>query len=248
MNTELNFFLLVFIVLLMILTIYLPVSGRKEIEKVKKGIADGDYSKRLEFYYSTIFWPWLPVLLIFSLIPMSGISLDSLGIRWINIDTSSLSKWIIYPTIGFYVLYLLYNVYSIIIFKTNKESRAKIANSIPEDSRWVLPVTQKEKRVWTLLSISAGTTEEIIYRGYLFYTLAVVFPGLSILQILFISTLIFGIGHIYLGKEAIKSTMLGLVFGIFYIVFNSLIPVIIIHIAQDLVVRDILEEETERKE
>jgi CAAX protease family protein len=33
--------------------------------------------------------------------------------------------------------------------------------------------------------------------------------------------------------------------GIFYIVFDSVMPVIIIHIAQDLVLRDILEEEIE---
>jgi hypothetical protein len=181
------------------------------------------------------------------MIPISGLSLDCIGLKWIHIDTSSLSKWVVYPTIGFYIFYLLYIIYSIIIFKSNKESRAKAAKGIPDDFRWFLPITPKEKRAWTLVSISAGITEEILYRGYLFYALAIVFPNLSLIYILFITTVIFGIGHLYLGKEVIKSTILGLIFGIFYIVFDSVIPVIIVHIAQDLVMRDILEEEIDKK-
>uniref|UniRef100_UPI003569BED9 CPBP family intramembrane glutamic endopeptidase n=1 Tax=Muriicola sp. TaxID=2020856 RepID=UPI003569BED9 len=58
-----------------------------------------------------------------------------------------------------------------------------------------------------------------------------------------LSTLIFGVGHLYLGKEVLKSTFLGLLFGIYYIVFDSLYPVMLIHTVQDLVVRDILQEE-----
>ena len=107
----------------------------------------------------------------------------------------------------------------------------------------VSPITKKEKQVWSMLSVSAGITEEIVYRGYLFYALPVIFPSLSLLHILLLSTAIFGMGHIYLGKEAIRATLLGLMFGVFYIVFDSVIPLIIVHIAQDLVMRDLLEEE-----
>lgn len=245
MNIEVNFFLIVFIILIIILTIFLPISGYNSIKKLKKSIAGGDNSIKIKFYRETIFWSWIPIFLIFLLIPISGISIENIGIKWIHIDTSSFSKWFVYPVIGFYILYLLYNIYSIIIFKSNKESRAKAAKSISDDFRIFFPITQKEKRVWSLVSISAGLTEEILYRGYLFYALAIVFTNLSLIHILFISTLIFGIGHIYQGKEVIKSTILGLILGIFYIVFDSVIPVIIFHIVQDLVVRDILEEEIE---
>ena len=244
---EINFFLITFIILIIILFIFFPISGYNSIKKLKKSIADGDYSKRIKFYRETILWSWIPLFLVFLMILISGISLNDIGIKWIHIDTSSLTKWVVYPAIGFYIIYLLYNIYSIIIFKSNKESRAKAAKGIPDDLKFLFPITQKEKRVWSLVSISAGITEEILYRGYLFYALPIVFPYLSLIHILFITTIIFGIGHVYLGKEAIKSAVLGLFFGIFYIVFDSVIPVIIIHIAQDLVVRDILEEEFDKK-
>jgi len=35
----------------------------------------------------------------------------------------------------------------------------------------VLPVTQKEKQKWRFVAFSAGITEELLYRGYLFLCL-----------------------------------------------------------------------------
>lgn len=245
MNIEFDFFLIIFIILLVVLTILFPILGVKEVRKIKKSIADGDNNKKVKFYRETIYWSWIPLLVIFLLIPISGVSLADIGLKWILIDVSSFSKWIVYPVIGLYFLHLLQNVYYIIVFKTNKKMRAKAAKGIPSEFRFFLPITNKEKRVWTYVSITAGITEEIIYRGYFFFALAVIFPALNLISILFITTLIFGIGHIYLGKEVIKSTLLGLIFGIYYIVFASVIPIIIIHIAQDLVIRDLIREDIE---
>ena len=244
MYKEFNFFLIIFILLIIILTILYPILGAKEIKKLKRRKIDGDTNEKVKFYRETIIWSWIPLLLIFLLIPISGVSLADIGVKWIKIDTSSLSKWIVFPVIGFYLLHLFQNIYYIIILKSNKERREKVAKDIPYEYMWFLPITIKEKRVWSYVSISAGITEEILYRGYFFFALAVLFPVLSIIHILIITTLIFGIGHIYLGKEVIKSTLLGLVFGVYYIIFASVVPVIIIHIAQDLVIRDMIKEET----
>ena len=242
MNLEFNIFTITFIILLIILTIIYPISGSKDVKKLKKSIADGGTNKKVKFYHETIFLSWIPTLLIFLLIPISDVSLADIGLKWIQIDTSSLYKWVVIPVIGLYLFHLFQNIYSIIVFKTNKEKRSKVAKDIPYEFRWFLPITKKEKRAWSYVSISAGITEEIIYRGYFFFALEIIFPVLNLISILFITTLIFGIGHIYLGKEVIKPALLGLVFGIYYIAFASVIPIIIIHIAQDLVLRDILEE------
>lgn len=241
---ELDYFLITFIVLVAMTTIYFPISGYYEARQLRQSIAKGDTGKKINFYRSTIIWAWVPIVIILLLIPISGLEVSSIGLKWINIDTTSISRWIVYPTIGIYFIYLIYNIYSIILFKRSKTSRAKVAKSIPNHTKLLLPVTQKEKSLWNLVSISAGITEELLYRGYFFYALARVFPGLSSIHILIISTIIFGMAHIYLGKEAIRSGLLGLFFGIFYIVFDSIIPVIILHVSQDLVVCNILDEET----
>ena len=242
MNLEINSFLVIFIILIISLSIIYPISGYIQQKKLKKSISDGGYNK-IKWYRETIIWSWIPVLIIVLLFPLSNMTLKNIGVKWIYIGASSLNNWIKYLLIGLYFLYLLYNIYSIIILKYNKKSRSITAATIPNDFRLFFPITSKEKSIWDFVAISAGITEEIIYRGYLFYALGIIFPHISIILILLITTIIFGIGHIYQGKEAIKSTLIGFILGIFYIVFNSIIPLIIIHIAQDLVVRDILDEE-----
>lgn len=242
MEITLNFFLIIFILILILLIIYYPISGYYEIKRLKNQSSNSN--EKIKFYHNTIIWAWVPILLIFSLIPLSELSLNDIGIKWVNFDTSTLPKWFLYTSIGLYIIHLIQNIYSIIVFKYHKKSRDKVAQSISEDHKWFLPINQREKQLWTRVSISAGITEEILYRGYLFFALETIFPSLSIIFILLISTLIFGIGHIYLGKDVIKSTFIGFLFGVYYIAFDSVFPIIIIHIAQDLVIRDLFNEDT----
>ena len=238
MDTEINFFLITFIVFIIILTVYYPISGHKTVKKLKARIASGDNSVKTKFYYGTALWSWgLSIAIIISLI-ISNASMKAIGIRWIDFNTYSVPKWITYVIVGFYCIHLIFNLYSIVLFKFNEKSRIKAAKSVPNHLKWIFPISKKEKQAWTFTSITAGITEEIMYRGYLFFALKIIFLQLNVIHLLVISTLIFGLGHIYLGKEVIKSTLLGLFFGVYYIVFGSLIPVIIIHIAQDLVLRD----------
>lgn len=69
------------------------------------------------------------------------------------------------------------------------------------------------------------------------------FPGFNVFIILGIAALIFGIGHIYLGPaEAVRPMVLGLVYGLFFIAFGSIIPCIILHAMQDLCATDLITE------
>jgi len=102
--------------------------------------------------------------------------------------------------------------------------------------RAMLPVTGQERRGWILVSVTAGITEEILYRGYLFFAIALLFPSVPVWAILFFSSVMFAIGHIYQGKHAIKPALAGIFYGVFYIVFDSIIPVIFAHLLQDAVV------------
>ncbi len=242
MNFEIGFFPVVFVVLILYLAVVAPVAGYIEHKKLKQNLADG-LNKKLSVYRHTILWSWIPVMVIILLIPFSELTLYGLGFRWINLKASSLSYWIVIPTITLFFLYLLYNVYSIILLKTNQKARFEASQNLPEYVKALLPITNQEKRTWVYVAFSAGITEEIVYRGYLFFALGVLFPSLSVFLILLISTFLFGLGHVYQGKEMVKPTVLGLFFGFSYILFDSLIPIIILHVAQDLVVTYLLEKE-----
>ena len=242
MNFEINFFFVIFVLLMIYLAVIAPVSGYLEHNKLKRLESHGT-NKKLKGYQSTIIWSWLPVVLILLLLLFSDITLSNIGFRWININTSALNKWIVIPFIALCLIYLFYNVYSIIILKINKKARLEASKNLPEYAKTLLPITRLEKKTWVFVALTAGITEEIVYRGYLFFAFALIFPSLSIFHVLIISTFIFGIGHIYQGKEVVKSTILGLVFGFSYIIFDSIIPIIVLHSVQDLVVTNLIDEE-----
>ena len=235
-----DIFLTAFVVIVIMVGAIYPILGLLEMRKLKFRYDQDLPVQKVKFFYSNILWAWIPVIIIFIVVLLTNTDFRELGFKWIELSRTTISSWIKYSIIGIYIIYFLYCLYSIISLKTDEASRQKIAKKIPEHFRLFLPVTKQEKNVWILVAITAGVAEEIIYRGYFFYCLSYIFPGLSIHHILFLTTLIFGIGHLYLGMEVIKSTILGLIFGIFYIVFDSLIPVILIHVLQDLSARDLL--------
>lgn len=241
MNFEINSFSVVFIVLILYLLVIVPVSGYIEYKKLNQNKSD-EPDRKLREYRHTIIWSWIPVVLIVILLPSTNETLSNIGFRWININASGFSKWVVIPFLVLCLVYLLYNIYSIIVLNISKEARAQASKNIPEQIKTFLPKTKEEKKAWVFVALSAGFTEEIVYRGYFFFAFGLLFPTLSIFYILLISTVLFGIGHIYQGKEVIKPTILGLIFGFSFIIFDSIIPVIVMHIVQDLVITNLVDE------
>ena len=81
--------------------------------------------------------------------------------------------------------------------------------------RPLLPSSVGELRYFTALSITAGICEEVLFRGYLIWYLAV-YVGLPAASVL--SGVAFGLGHLYQGRrQAVKIIFVGFVFVLFYI-------------------------------
>ena len=218
-----------------------PISGFYQTRLLRKSNKAGVRDKSL-WYRQSMLWSWIPTLIIISVLIFDGYSLDSLGLDYINPGKHGLKGWIVILTLISYILYLCYLVYNIIAIRFDKEKRRDYADKIPDELLFALPVTKKEKREWKLLSLSAGITEEIQYRGYLFFAMQLLFPDISIWIVLAVSSAVFGIGHIYQRKEVYKPLLAGIYFGFLYIVLGSVIPVIIVHTLQDLVVTNLIEE------
>jgi len=237
-----NSHLIIFILIVFITSFVYPITGYFQHKKLKINIIK-DPSSKIGWYRETIILSWIPIVLIILLIPLSGFTLQNLGFRKIDLNISGFPKGVSVTVSVLYLLYFIYNLYSLIILGLNKKSRTNAAKQIPDDFKIYLPGNPKERKVWDLVAITAGITEETIYRGYLFFGLSLLFPNLPLFIILLISTILFGIGHIYQGVEAIKPTLIGLVFGLFYIVLDSIWPLIVLHILQDSVVRNLLEDD-----
>jgi membrane protease YdiL (CAAX protease family) len=98
----------------------------------------------------------------------------------------------------------------------------------------ILPQSTRELVPFLALALTAGICEEFLYRG--FAMAAITRTGLPSAVVVFLSSVLFGLAHLYQGRAGFFSTMvLGVLFGISRVVLGSLLPVIVWHVGVDVV-------------
>ena len=112
------------------------------------------------------------------------------------------------------------------------EEREKLRSSMG-DLRVLAPRTPGEHRLFAAVSVTAGVCEEIVYRGILLGALT---PAVGLWPAVALSSVIFGLGHVYQGLEGIvKTTLVGLVMALLTVFSGSLLIAVILHAVIDLV-------------
>ena len=102
--------------------------------------------------------------------------------------------------------------------------------------RAVIPVTSGERDLFTILSIMAGISEEIVYRGFLPLFLMPWFGERYLLAIL-PATAVFGILHAYQSAHGmVRTATMGLVLAAGVAWTGSLLPSILAHAALNLLI------------
>jgi len=112
-----------------------------------------------------------------------------------------------------------------------------------------LPNTAIERAAFVLVSLTAGVCEEVLFRGFLIRFLHEGGFALPLVGALALSSLAFGLGHLYQGPKGVLRTMIaGFAFGLLFLLSGSLILGIVLHVLVDLqvayVLRPIPEDET----
>ncbi len=95
-----------------------------------------------------------------------------------------------------------------------------------------LPHTAGERRGFFLLALSAGFCEEVLFRGFVMWYVALWSgPVLAVA----ISSILFGLQHAYLGRHHVLTTSVtGAVLAFIVVASGSLWPAILIHATMDL--------------
>lgn len=98
----------------------------------------------------------------------------------------------------------------------------------------LFPRSRAEFALFVLLSLTAGICEEFLFRG--FVMAALVRAGLATWLVVFLSSAMFGLAHLYQGKGGSLGTgILGTLFALARITFRTLLPVVVWHSALDIV-------------
>jgi len=215
------------------LIFYEPLVGFFMYKRFKRNLKLNKEAK-VRYYRFIMIGLWVPTLYIILLILFTELRFVDLGIGTVVVNTAQFDSWISYSVLGLGTLYFIYCLFIAIgyhyipkIRKQIKEQKQKMNDS---DISILLPVTNKEKKIWTYVSITTGITEEIIYRGFTIYALTELFPNLSTFLIIGISSILFGLAHTYQGiSGVIRTSIVGFIFGLLYLVLGSIIPIIILH-------------------
>jgi len=176
-------------------------------------------------YLKTAFFIWIPTLLLVYLFAKAELSVVAFGFvvdsNWRNILFGSL--------LVVAVIYLLILIKTI---QASEELRAEVIKKT-EAFKDILPTTKNEMLVFTLIvSVTAGVCEELIFRAYLFTLLD---SHLGVVAAILLSSLIFGLWHLYLGwQEVIRTSVMGAVFCGIYIFTGNIILPILVHIFVDV--------------
>ncbi len=96
----------------------------------------------------------------------------------------------------------------------------------------LVPHSRAELRLFRFVAVTAGICEELLFRGFLIWYLA---QYTGILQAALLSSVAFGIGHLYQGLRYVALTaMVGLFFAAVYLFAGFLLLPMLIHALMDL--------------
>lgn len=98
----------------------------------------------------------------------------------------------------------------------------------------ILPARPVEFLPYGALAVTAGVCEEFLYRG--FAMAALERAGLSTWLVVVLAAAIFGLAHAYQGQSGVVATaLLGIIFGVGRLAFDSLAPLMVWHVGVDIV-------------
>lgn len=98
----------------------------------------------------------------------------------------------------------------------------------------LVPDNSRERTWYGAVSFGAGISEELCYRGFLLYYLALYVPHFNLLERVAVAALFFGLAHLYQGWKSVAGiAVMGLAFVGLYLLTGSLLLPIAVHIAMD---------------
>ena len=172
---------------------------------------------RTSLYMSSGVTLWVLAFLAISAAAWSGFSAGLLGLRPLRPDL--IVTWTIF---GIGAAALLSAVSKLLGWRES------------ELLMHLLPESPSEKALFVMLSITAGITEEIVFRGFLISALG--FAAGSALVATVLSSLVFGALHAYQSLSgALRAALLGFALAVPYLLTESIVPSMIAHAVIDIV-------------
>ena len=209
--------------LVALLVLVVPWLAMVEYRHLLRALEAGERGARTRAYRQTVFVQWGFTACLIGLWLRAGRSLPALGL---GLEVSR-GLWIgLALTLGA----CGFLVFQTVLVHRHPEARAAVRAQV-ETLRPLLPHSVEEGRWFIAVSVTAGTCEELVYRGFLMAYFGMLGPVPAIV----LSTVVFGLSHAYMGRVgAIRASLVGLVVAGLYWLTGSLWAPMLLHATADL--------------
>jgi membrane protease YdiL (CAAX protease family) len=186
-------------------------------------IASGEPGVRSAFYRAVVYGQWMLTLVLLAYWAWQGRPWT-----WLRLGPAPPLRLGIGMAVA--VLFTGFLVWQRFAVLRNENAIAKVRPQL-ENAAPLLPHTCTENRRFKVVSVTAGVCEETLFRGFLLWYFAV-WAGTA--GGILLSSLVFGLGHLYLGRaHVLKTTLAGIFFACLVVASESLWPAILVHVAMD---------------
>jgi uncharacterized protein len=199
-----------------------------------------DPGARRSFYRRLLVLEWgLAVLALIVWLSAPGVDAGAVGLQWPQ-------RWPGLLTSGVVLLVLFFVVASTRVLRSGALLEAAEPARRPGEGRHaepsgaaatlaLLPRTAAERRLFTLVGVTAGVCEEWLYRGFFLAVVAALAGGLPTGVLVLVAAVAFGLAHAYQGRVGIVTTgVLGGVMAAVYLDTGSLLLPVVLHALIDL--------------
>jgi uncharacterized protein len=198
-----------------------------------------DPGARRSFYRRLLVLEWgLAVLALIVWLSAPGVDAGAVGLQWPQ-------RWPGLLTCGVVLLVLFFVVASTRVLRSGALLEAAEPARRPGEGRHaepsgaatlaLLPRTAAERRLFTLVGVTAGVCEEWLYRGFFLAVVAALAGGLPTGVLVLVAAVAFGLAHAYQGRVGIVTTgVLGGVMAAVYLDTGSLLLPVVLHALIDL--------------
>lgn len=210
-------------VLVAYMVLVMPWIGRFKYQRLQRQIAEGIPDARLRFYRVTLLQQLLLIAVVIGFALSAHLPFSAIGI-------AAPYSWSV--TRSLLIAFTLAIVASIILFRCTGD---RFLRRLLKMAGALLPATLPERSYFALVSVGAGITEELLFRGFLIWYLSFFFGKLSTLELIALSSALFGVCHLYQGVLGIIGTgVIGAVFASLYLSTGSLLLPAVVHALVDM--------------
>jgi membrane protease YdiL (CAAX protease family) len=210
-------------ILVAYMVLLMPWIGRFKYRKLQDCLAAGIPDARLRFYRLSAAQQALLVGLVLLYARLAALPWHALGL-------AAPYSWAVARAL--LITFAIAIGFSIVLFRRTGD---RFLRRLLKMAGALIPAMARE-RVWFAgLSLGAGISEELLFRGFLLWYLSFFFPQLNRIQLIVLSSLLFGFCHVYQGWMGIVGTgVMGAVFAWLYLSTASLLLPMAIHALVDL--------------